>query len=60
MQYAYVIFKHLQEMMNFQFEFTIPPDKLVGNFEDGKWSGMVGQLTRGEADVTVKPLAVTK
>ena len=48
----------LSETMNFTF--TIQRSYQWGSFINGTWNGMVGMLNRGESDLAVTDLTVTK
>ncbi|XP_067671608.1 probable glutamate receptor [Haliotis asinina] len=46
----------LAEQMNFRFRFEQPPDRSWGVLQaDGNWTGVVGMLQRGEADLSISP-----
>ena len=48
-----------RSMMNFDMEWINPPDRNWGTLENGTWTGMVGQLSRGEADLSTTGLTLT-
>ena len=46
------IFDNLQEIMNFSYTLTQPPDGQWGALKpDNTWNGMVGMLERNEIDI---------
>lgn len=52
-----------QDLMHFDLETFEPPDRKWGAMVDGKWdkwNGIVGMLSRGEADITSLALSVLK
>lgn len=58
-------FNALAAQLNFRPTFSFPPDmewgtEVEGEEEDGRWSGMVGRLIDGEADVTAVVLSITE
>ncbi|XP_042238987.1 probable glutamate receptor [Homarus americanus] len=45
---------------NFSYRFSRPPDRTWGTRQpDGSWSGMVGVVSRGEADISPGPFAIS-
>lgn len=46
--------------LGFQYEILKPLDGEFGRLENGSWTGMVGMVYRGEADLVVSELAITK
>ena len=50
----------LAEKLKFSYEFISPADGEYGrHLPDGKWSGMVGMIERGEADLIIYRLSMT-
>ncbi|ESO99692.1 hypothetical protein LOTGIDRAFT_173635 [Lottia gigantea] len=45
--------------LNFTYEFVEPEDNQWGNFVNGSWDGLVGQLLRREVDMAVAELTLT-
>ncbi|XP_068235927.1 probable glutamate receptor [Palaemon carinicauda] len=54
-----LMFKHLKEVTNFTFNCHHVKDGGFGDISDGKWTGMVGEVYRGEADIVVANLDLT-
>ncbi|XP_042883098.1 glutamate receptor ionotropic, NMDA 2A-like [Penaeus japonicus] len=54
------IFDLFQEITNFTYTCYKVPDNQWGAHTNGRWSGMVGEIARGEADVAVAPLSITQ
>ncbi|KAK7489271.1 hypothetical protein BaRGS_00019523, partial [Batillaria attramentaria] len=61
--YQGVIMDILQELsmrLNFSYILLTPPDNSWGQKQaDGQWDGLIGMLTRKEADMAVGPLTLT-
>jgi ABC-type amino acid transport substrate-binding protein len=54
------VFQQLQKVLRFDVEYVLPPDNKWGALlPDGNYSGVIGQLARGEIDVSTVPLSVT-
>ncbi|XP_070000168.1 glutamate receptor isoform X2 [Penaeus vannamei] len=49
----------LRDILNFTQRCTRPPDGGWGALRNGSWTGMIGELVKGEADVAVAPLDKT-
>ena len=47
------VFDNLQQIMNFTYSLTKPPDGQWGAIQEDNttWNGMVGMLTRNEVDI---------
>ncbi|KAK0162799.1 hypothetical protein PV327_006545 [Microctonus hyperodae] len=58
--YCIDFIKKLAEKMNFDYDLVIPSDKTFGSkLANGKWTGVVGDLARGETDIAVGALTMT-
>ncbi|XP_047487930.1 probable glutamate receptor [Penaeus chinensis] len=53
------VFRHLQEVTNFTSTCLPTSDGQWGGQENGRWTGMVGDIVNGEADIAVASLDVT-
>ncbi|XP_071545444.1 uncharacterized protein [Panulirus ornatus] len=54
------LLNHLANALNFSYTYKQPSDRLWGfKHEDGTWSGMVGMVSREEADIGVGLFGVT-
>ncbi|XP_069951462.1 probable glutamate receptor [Cherax quadricarinatus] len=54
------LLKILAKSMNFTYTYVRPPDESFGaKLADGSWTGMVGMVGRGEADIGLGPFGVT-
>ena len=54
------VFHVLQGLLNFTYIFSQPQDGSWGiRHENGSWSGMIGQLQRGEIDIAPAPFTIT-
>ncbi|XP_064635837.1 glutamate receptor ionotropic, kainate 1-like [Lineus longissimus] len=54
------ILHELSKRLNFSVRYVLPADKQYGSLNsDGSWTGMVGMVVRGEADIAVSPLTAT-
>ena len=54
------LFQIIASELNCSWVLSPSKDGLFGNIEDdGTWSGIVGELQRGELDFTIADLAVT-
>ncbi|XP_044012074.1 ionotropic receptor 25a [Aphidius gifuensis] len=46
--------------MNFDYDLIIPADKTFGEkLSNGKWTGLIGDLARGETDIAIGALTMT-
>ncbi|KAF8763586.1 Glutamate receptor ionotropic like protein [Argiope bruennichi] len=53
--------KALTEVFNFRYELVQPPDTNWGNpLPGGNWTGMVGMIQRGEADMALCSMVITQ
>ncbi|XP_067137474.1 glutamate receptor ionotropic, kainate glr-3-like [Centruroides vittatus] len=52
-------FSVIREKLRFKYEVVTPIPKGFGREQDGKWNGMIGQLTNGEADIAFVPAFIT-
>ncbi|XP_046615060.1 uncharacterized protein LOC124302692 [Neodiprion virginianus] len=58
--YCIDLMKKLAETMDFDYELVIPSSGGFGErLPNGKWTGIVGDLLRGEIDIAVAPLTMT-
>ncbi|XP_066940246.1 probable glutamate receptor [Macrobrachium rosenbergii] len=53
------LFRHLKEVTNFTSDCHRVKDGGFGMVSDGEWTGMVGEVHRGEADIIVANLDLT-
>ncbi|XP_064638680.1 glutamate receptor-like isoform X2 [Lineus longissimus] len=51
--------QHISEMGKFSYQIQIVKDHKYGLLENGSWTGMIGELTRHEADLVIAPLTIT-
>jgi ABC-type amino acid transport substrate-binding protein len=51
--------QRLSEDLNFQYVIYVVNDTNYGDFRDGKWTGMVGDVIGGSADLIVGAFSVT-
>ncbi|XP_064636089.1 glutamate receptor-like isoform X2 [Lineus longissimus] len=49
----------ISEMAKFSYQIQIVKDRKYGALENGSWTGMIGELTRQEADIVIAPLTIT-
>ena len=51
-----LIFRHLQDVMNFTFKLSMPEDRQYGipNPDGESWTGMVGNLQKKAIDIGMK------
>ncbi|KAL3872519.1 hypothetical protein ACJMK2_035743 [Sinanodonta woodiana] len=49
----------LAQKVGFDYQISLVKDNKFGDFIDGSFTGMVGELVRGEADMAAAPLTVT-
>lgn len=55
------VFDGLQQIMNFSYELTKPPDGQWGAIQpDNTWSGMVGMLASDQIDIGKLNLSIIK
>lgn len=55
------LIEELSLLLNFKYEIRLCKDKKYGSPNpDGTWNGMVGELMRGEADIAIVDLTITK
>ncbi len=53
--------EELQKIKTFSYNLTLVKDGKFGvEGADGKWNGMIGELIRGEADMALASLTITK
>nr|UEN71272.1 ionotropic receptor 3 [Gregopimpla kuwanae] len=58
--YCIDFIQKLSEEMNFEYDLVIPTDRSFGNkLPNGKWTGLVGDLARGETDIALAALTMT-
>ena len=50
----------MSEMLNFKFVMKMPEDREWGRFANGNWTGLVGLLDRGEAEIAVGVVSITE
>jgi len=51
----------LRKLQTFSYNLTLVKDGKFGfELSDGQWNGLVGELVRGEADMALAPLTITK
>ncbi|ESO96449.1 hypothetical protein LOTGIDRAFT_115645 [Lottia gigantea] len=53
------LLRELSVRLNFSYELIEPPDLDWGIVKDGRWTGLVGQLTRHEVDLVVAAVTIT-
>ncbi|XP_069188806.1 glutamate receptor U1-like [Procambarus clarkii] len=52
---------YLAQGMNFSYRYVVPTDGTFGSKQDdGTWSGMVGMVSREEADIAIGPFGLTE
>ena len=52
---------HLATKFRFTYELVTPSDEEYGRLlTDGNWSGLVGMLTRGDADLIIDDISITE
>ncbi|XP_020285886.1 ionotropic receptor 25a isoform X1 [Pseudomyrmex gracilis] len=52
--------KKLSEVMQFDYDLVIPEDEEFGKkLPNGEWSGLIGDLAKGETDIAVAALTMT-
>ncbi|KAG7153933.1 Glutamate receptor-like 67, partial [Homarus americanus] len=52
---------YLAQGLNFTYKYVQPADGTFGSKQnDGSWSGMVGMVARGEADIALGPFGITE
>ncbi|KAK3576850.1 hypothetical protein CHS0354_002644 [Potamilus streckersoni] len=55
------ILDYIANFLNMSYVLTIPADFKYGSYASpGNWTGMIGELTRGEVDIAAAPLTVTR
>ncbi|GIY15357.1 uncharacterized protein CDAR_13331 [Caerostris darwini] len=54
------ILELLSSALHFKYEILAPPDGDWGNFINGTWSGTIGMVYRGEADLAIGKIAITE
>nr|QNL15109.1 ionotropic receptor 8a [Aulacocentrum confusum] len=58
--YCIDFIQKLAEKMKFDYEIVNPKDNLFGEkLENGKWNGLIGDLTSGETDMAIGALTMT-
>ncbi|GFY67812.1 uncharacterized protein TNIN_50441 [Trichonephila inaurata madagascariensis] len=56
-----IIFHIFQKVLNIPFELVIAEDAEWGrSLQNGSWTGMVGKVQKGEADIAINTLAMTE
>ncbi len=50
----------MQSVLNFSLEVVRPPDGAWGSLRGGSWSGMVGMVHAGEADMSMSEFTLTE
>ncbi|KAG7162371.1 Glutamate receptor 2-like 7, partial [Homarus americanus] len=54
------VVEYLSRALNFTYKYVMPPDGSFGTkAEDGSWTGMVGLVSREEADIAIGPFGLT-
>ena len=53
------MFKYLQNILGFQYEYKIPDDHGYGTFKNGTWTGVVGELLEEKVDMSTVALSMT-
>ncbi|KAI8500286.1 Glutamate receptor ionotropic, delta-1 [Branchiostoma belcheri] len=54
------LLEELSRILNFNYELYETPDGISGNeLPDGTWSGVIGEITSGKADLAVSALSIT-
>ncbi|XP_070563523.1 glutamate receptor 1-like [Ptychodera flava] len=53
------VLRLVAEDLAFDYTLTLVADNKYGSFRDGNWSGMVGELISGDADMAAAPLTIT-
>ncbi|GIY17026.1 uncharacterized protein CEXT_296731 [Caerostris extrusa] len=48
------------DKLKFKYKVFPPPDLEWGSLKNGSWSGIIGMLDRGEADMGITYMAVTE
>ena len=59
--YAIDLLKELSRLEGFEYDLQLVKDGQYGIFDEtsGQWTGMIGEVSRGEADIAVGPITVT-
>lgn len=52
--------KIISHVLGCQYEVVYPEDGEFGSFSNGSWSGMVGMVYRGDADLAISEIAITE
>ncbi|XP_069941762.1 probable glutamate receptor [Cherax quadricarinatus] len=53
--------QYIAQGLNFKYKYVTPADGMFGSKqENGSWSGMVGMVSRGEADIAIGPFGITE
>lgn len=50
----------LSHVLGCQYEVVYPEDGEFGSFSNGSWTGMIGMVYRGDADLAISDLAITE
>ncbi|CAL7945896.1 unnamed protein product [Xylocopa violacea] len=53
------IIQELSKMLGFNYTFEVQSDNVYGSNVKGKWTGMLGKIIRGEADLAITDLTIT-
>ena len=59
--YAIDLLKELSRLEGFEYDLQLVKDGQYGIFDEtsGQWTGMIGEVSRGEADMAVGPITAT-
>jgi glutamate receptor, ionotropic, invertebrate len=58
--YCVDLARKLSEILDFSYELRLVKDNKFGNRDaDGHWNGIVGELIRGESDISIAPLTIS-
>ncbi|XP_076751091.1 glutamate receptor ionotropic, kainate 2 isoform X2 [Xylocopa sonorina] len=53
------IIQELSKMLGFNYTFEVQGDNVYGSNVNGKWTGMLGKIIRGEAHLAITDLTIT-
>ncbi|XP_023932260.1 glutamate receptor 2 [Lingula anatina] len=57
--YCVDLTRELAAIANFRYTIKLVDDKMYGEYNGTHWDGMIGELTRGEADMAISSLTIT-
>lgn len=57
--YCVDLIKEIQKELHFKYQFYTVADKKNGNFKNGKWDGLIGEILNGRADLAIADLTIT-